>query len=179
MDELQQLRTVVRGSPDSRIRAADFEYLSNSAKVDLLPRARAAAAAGSAEAQFVYGMLLLSTADHIDVQGAFKALSDSATQDYPDAQANLAMMYQRKNLLAPGQDLERARFWFAKAAEKGSPKARFWLGCYNQFGWGGAKPDAQRAALDFGAASDAGYEFAKAALQALSSGDSASSPCMR
>jgi len=178
-DDLQSLRVIIHGSPSSRIRAADFEYLTDAAKVDLLPRARAVAAQGSAEAQFVYGMLLLSTPDHIDVQGAFKALSDSAAQEYPDAQANLAMMYQRKNLLASGQDLERARFWFAKAAEKGDPKARFWLGCYNEFGWGGATADAQRAALDFSAAYDGGYELAKAALDALTTGDASGSPCLR
>jgi serine/threonine-protein kinase len=178
-DDVNELRMIVRGSPNSRIRAADFEYLSNAAKVGLLPKARAVAATGSAEAQFVYGMLLLVTPGHTDVQGAFQALSDAAAQDYPDAQVNLAMMYQRKNMLASGQDLGRARFWFAKAAEKGDAKARFWLGCYNEFGWGGATVDKQRAALDFGSASDGGYELARAALNALNSGDASASPCLR
>jgi eukaryotic-like serine/threonine-protein kinase len=176
--ELQDLRTVIRGSPGSRIRAADFEYLSTATRIELLPRARALAASGSAESQYVYGMLLLSTADHIDFHGAFQALSDAAAQDYPDSQTNLGLMYQSKKNLAPGgRDLERARFWFAKAAEKGDAKARYWLGCYNQFGWGGASADRQRAALDFDTAVEGGYDLAKAAAQALSRGSA--SPCLR
>ncbi len=178
-DPAADLRALIHDDRSARLKAADFEYLTSAVKLQALEKARALADAGVAEGQFALGMLLLSTPDHIDINGAFTALAKAAEQNYPDAEVNLAVMYQRKNVLPSGQDLAAARLWFSKAAEQGEAKARYWLGCYTQFGWGGADADAAKAADLFNAALSDGFAPARGALQALDKGTPSESPCMQ
>jgi len=171
--ELSQLRLAIKGSTAGAIHASDFEYVTNGVKAQLLGPAKTLAAAGDAEGQFVLGMLLLDTPALLDVNAAFDALNQSARQNYPDAQVNLALLHQRR------KELDKASLWFDKAAAQGNAKAYFWLGCYDQFGWGGRPKDTQKAVEHYGRAIAAHYVLATDALQSLSSGAAAGSPCLK
>jgi serine/threonine-protein kinase len=175
---ISELRTLIKGSSSNRIKASDFEYVANGVKVQALPAAKDLAASGVAEAQFVLGMLLLETPEHIDVEGAFAAFNDAAKQSYPDAQVNLGLLYQ-KSMLKSGRDLDKASYWFRLAAENGDAKARFWLGCYYQFGWGGFAKDRRKAVEQYGKAVAANYAGAKEALEEMTRASKGASPCSK
>ena len=104
--------------------------------------------------------------DHSDVEGAFAALSDAANQNYPDAQVNLALIYQR-GLLKTGRDLDQAAYMFRRAAENGDPKAEFWLACYYQYGWGGITKDRRKALEQYSKAVAGNYSLAQEALEIM------------
>jgi TPR repeat protein len=168
----------ITGSTANKIRASDFEYVTNGVKVQLLSSAKLLAAAGNAEGQFVLGMLLLETPGNIDINGAFDALAKAAQQNYPDAQVNLALIYQR-GLLPGGRDLDKASYWFEKAADNGNAKAQFWLGCYYQYGWGDRTRDSQKSIEEYGKAVAANYAPAREALEVVNGGSAAASPCSK
>jgi TPR repeat protein len=98
---INELRTAIKRNANERIRAADFSNVNDDARVKLLALAKPLAATGDKEAQFALGMLLLEAPDHPDIEAAYKALNDAANQSYPDAQANVASIYQ-KGLLKSG-----------------------------------------------------------------------------
>jgi serine/threonine-protein kinase len=174
-ETIRDLRLAISGSATSAIKASDFDYVPNGVKLRELPAARALAATGDAEAQFALGMLLSETPGSVDKAGAFAAFRRAAEKNYPDAQVNLAVMYQ--NGVAPdGRDLAKASEWFAKAAEQGNGKALFWMGCYYQFGWGGLSQDSKRAIDQFSKAVAVRYAKATDALQAINN-PGAPSPC--
>jgi serine/threonine-protein kinase len=172
--KLGGFRTALKGDAGVRIKASDFDRVSDSAKAPLLPAARSLADEGVAEAQFALGMLLLETPGLQDAEGAFEAFTRAARQDYPDAQANLGILYQ-KGLLKSGRDWKKAAEWFARAAANGDAKAQFWLGCYYQNGWGGLTKDPHRAEAEFSLAANV-YPLAQSALKAVSGGGG-ESPC--
>jgi TPR repeat protein len=175
-DALSELRLAIKGSASGKIRASDFEFVTNGVKAQLLAPAKALADAGNAEGQFVLGMLLLETPGKSDSQGAFDALRKSAEQNYPDAQADLGILYQSGK--APGgRDLQKAADWFEKAAQNGDGKALFWMGCYHQFGWGGRPKDPQKAIDSFIKSVAARYPHATEALEAMNGASGAASPC--
>ncbi len=178
-DKINQLRMAIKGDTAARIKAADFEFVSNGVKVQLLPLAQSLAASGVAEAQFVLGMLLLETPEHVDQEGAVEAFTKAANQNYPDAQADLGMIYQ-KGVLKTGRDLGKARHWFGLASENGDAKAQFWLACYYQYGWGGFAKDRNKAIELYDKAVAGNFALAKAALDiATNGGKSAASPCYK
>lgn len=123
-------------------------------------------------------MLLLEAPDHPDVEGAFAALSDAANQNYPDAQVNLALIYQR-GLLKTGRDLDQAGYMFRRAAENGDPKAEFWLGCYYQYGWGGVTKDRRKALEQYSKAVAGNYSLAQEALEIMTGVTKGASPCFK
>jgi eukaryotic-like serine/threonine-protein kinase len=176
--QLGDLRAAIKGESTTRIRASDFDRLADSAKAPLLPAARKLAREGVAEAQFVLGMLLLETPNRQDIDGAFDSFGDAARQNYPDAQANMAMLYQ-KGLLRSGRDYDKASAWFRQAADNGDAKAQFWLGCYYQFGWGGLSKDPRKASEQYEKAATSGYVLAKEARDLLSGANSGQSPCLK
>ncbi len=175
---ISDLRTAIKGNSNERIMAADFANLNNDARAKLLPLARSLAAAGDREVQFALGMLLLEAPDHPDVEGAFAALSDAANQNYPDAQVNLALIYQR-GLLKTGRDLDQAAYMFRRAAENGDAKAEFWLGCYYQYGWGGFTRDRRKALEQYSKAVAGNYSLAQEALEIMSGVSKGASPCFK
>ena len=61
-----------------------------------------------------------------DFQKAFEWTLRSAENGYPDAQYNVAIFYWRGE--GTQVDLEKARFWMTKAADKDVPKAKETLG---------------------------------------------------
>jgi TPR repeat protein len=148
-------------------------------KVQLLPQAQSLAAAGVAEAQFVLGMLLVETPGHVDPEGAVEAFSKAANQNYPDAQANLGLVYQKKGMLKTGVDLSKARHWFDLAAENGDAKAQFWLACYYQYGWGGLTKDRRKALEQYEKAVAGNYASAKEALEIMTGAAKGASPCSK
>ena len=156
--------------------AADFTNLSNEARAKAMPLAKTLAASGDKEAQFTLGMLLLESPDHRDVEGAAAALNDAANQDYPDAQVNLAMIYQ-EGLLKTGPDLVQAVNLLRRAADNGDAKAEFWLGCYYQYGWGGVAKDQQKAFDQYTKAVAGNYRRAQDALEIMSRISKGKSPC--
>jgi TPR repeat protein len=158
--------------------AADFANVNNEARAKSLPLARTLAATGDKEAEFALGMLLLEAPDHPDVEGAFAALSDAANQNYPDAQVNLALIYQR-GLLKTGRDLDQAGYMFRRAAENGDPKAEFWLGCYYQYGWGGITKDRRKALEQYSKAVAGNYSLAQEALEIMTGVSKGASPCSK
>jgi serine/threonine-protein kinase len=173
---LSDLRLAISGSSAEAIRAGDFDLVSNGIKAQLLEPVRKLADAGSAEALFVLGMLLSETPGHIDRQKAFAAFNQSANQNYAEAQAVLGSLYQDGQ--APeGRNLQKAAEWYERAAERGNGKAAFWLGCYDQFGWGGRGVNPQKAIADYSKAIAGHYPKATEALQAMSGGSGARSPC--
>jgi Sel1 repeat len=101
----------------------------------------------------------LEAPDHPDIEAAYKALNDAANQNYPDAQANVALIYQ-KGLLKSGRDLNQAGYMFRRAAENGDAKAQFWLGCYYQYGWGGFTKDRSNAIEQYSKAVANNYNLA-------------------
>jgi serine/threonine-protein kinase len=175
---LNELRLAIKGSTSGNIRASDFEFVTNGVKAQLLAPAKALADAGNAEGQFVLGMLLLETPGKTDVNAAFDALSKSAAQNFAEAQANLALLYQR-GVLPGGKDLDKASRWFEKAADQGNGKALFWLGCYHQYGWGGRSIDTQKAIEKYGQALASHYPKASEALQSMTSASASASPCLK
>jgi serine/threonine-protein kinase len=172
---LSDLRLAVAGSAAEAIRAGDFDLVSNGIKTQLLEPVRKLADAGNAEAQFVQGMLLSETPGHIDRQKAFAAFTQSANQNYAEAQAVLGSLYQ-DGQTPEGRNLQKAAEWYERAAERGNGKAAFWLGCYDQFGWGGRSVNPQKAIADYSKAIAGHYPKATEALQAMSGGG-ARSPC--
>jgi len=108
-------------------------------------------------------MLLVETPGHVDPEGAVEAFSKAANQNYPGAQANLGLVYQKKGLLKTGVDLSKARHWFDLAAENGDAKAQFWLACYYQYGWGGLTKDRRKALEQYEKAVAGNYASAKEA----------------
>jgi serine/threonine-protein kinase len=92
--KIEDLRKKIKGTGKNRVKAADFDLVPNGVKVQLLAPAKSLAAAGIPEAQFVLGMLLLETEGYVEREEAFSAFRDAAKMGYPDAQANLGMMYQ-------------------------------------------------------------------------------------
>jgi serine/threonine-protein kinase len=175
---INDLRTAIKGNANERIVAADFANVNNEARAKSLPLARTLAATGDKEAEFALGMLLLEAPDHPDVEGAFAALSDAANQNYPDAQVNLALIYQR-GLLKTGRDLDQAGYMFRRAAENGDPKAEFWLGCYYQYGWGGITKDRRKALEQYSKAVAGNYSLAQEALEIMTGVSKGASPCSK
>ncbi len=175
---ISDLRTALKGNASGRIMAADFANVSNEARAKLLPLAKSLAASGDKEAQFALGMLLLEAPDHPDIEGAFAALNDAANQNYPDAQVNLALIYQR-GLLKTGRDLDQAGYLFRRAAENGDPKAEFWLGCYYQYGWGGVTKDRRKALEQYSKAVAGNYSLAQDALEIMTGVSKGASPCFK
>lgn len=171
---LNGLRIAMKGEAGGRIKAHDFDRVSDDSRLSLLPAVRKLADEGVAEAQFALGMLLLETPGRQDVEGAFDAFTRAAGQSYPDAQANLGILYQR-GMLKSGHDWKKAVEWFERAAANGDAKAQLWLGCYYQNGWGGLKKDPQRAKEQFGLAANA-YPLAQSALTTPEGGES---PCSK
>ena len=178
-DKLNELRVAIKGDASGKIKASDFDFVANGVKVQLLPQAQSLAAAGVAEAQFVLGMLLLETPGHVDPEGAVDAFSKAANQGYPDAQANLGLIYQKKGMLKTGVDLGKARHWFDLAAENGDAKAQFWLGCYYQYGWGGLTKDKRKALEQYEKAVAGNYASAKEALEIMTGAAKGASPCSK
>lgn len=178
-EKLSELRVAIKGDAGSKIKASDFDFVANGVKVQLLPRAQSLAAAGVAEAQFVLGMLLLETPGHVDPEGAVEAFSRAANQNYPDAQANLGLVYQKKGMLKTGVDLSKARHWFDLAAENGDAKAQFWLACYYQYGWGGLTKDRRKALEQYEKAVAGNYASAKEALEIMTGAAKGASPCSK
>jgi len=175
---INDLRTALKGNASGRIIAADFANVSNEARPKLLPLAKTLAASGDKEAQFALGMLLLEAPDHPDIEGAFAALNDAANQNYPDAQVNLALIYQR-GLLKAGRDLDQAGYLFRRAAENGDAKAEFWLGCYYQYGWGAVTKDRRKALEQYSKAVAGNYSLAQDALEIMTGVSKAASPCFK
>ena len=169
----------LEGDASSKIKASDFDFVANGVKVQLLPQAQSLAAAGVAEAQFVLGMLLVETPGHVDPEGAVEAFSKAANQNYPGAQANLGLVYQKKGLLKTGVDLSKARHWFDLAAENGDAKAQFWLACYYQYGWGGLTKDRRKALEQYEKAVAGNYASAKEALEIMTGAAKGASPCSK
>ncbi len=178
-EKLNELRVAIKGDAGSKIKASDFDFVANGVKVQLLPQAQSLAAAGVAEAQFVLGMLLLETPGHVDPEGAVEAFSRAANQNYPDAQANLGLVYQKKGMLKTGVDLGKARHWFDLAAENGDAKAQFWLACYYQYGWGGLTKDRRKALEQYEKAVAGNYASAKEALEIMTGAVKGASPCSK
>jgi eukaryotic-like serine/threonine-protein kinase len=178
-DKLNELRIAIKGDASGKIKASDFEFVANGVKVQLLPQAQSLAAAGVAEAQFVLGMLLLETPGHVDPEGAVEAFTKAANQNYPDAQANLGLINQKKGMLKTGVDLGKARHWFDLAAENGDAKAQFWLGCYYQYGWGGLTKDRRKALEQYEKAVAGNYASAKEALEIMTGTAKGVSPCSK
>jgi TPR repeat protein len=175
---ISDLRNALKGNANGRIMAADFANVSNEARAKLLPLAKSLAASGDKEAQFALGMLLLEAPDHPDIEGAFAALNDAANQNYPDAQVNLALIYQR-GLLKTGRDLDQAGYLFRRAAENGDAKAEFWLGCYYQYGWGGVTKDRRKALEQYSKAVAGSYSLAQDALEIMTGVSKGASPCFK
>jgi serine/threonine protein kinase len=175
--KIEDLRIAIKGAGNDRIKATDFGNVSDAVKVQSLALAKTLADAGVAEAQFVLGMLLLERPDHKDIEGAFNAFSEAAKQGYPDAQANLGVMYQKRGMVKK-VDLHEASYWFRQAAEKGDAKAQFWLGCYYQYGWGGVAKDPRKAEEQFSKAIASKYGEAKKALEVIKRTPKGISPCM-
>ena len=175
---INDLRTGIKGSANNQITAADFANVNNDARAKLLPLAKTLAAAGDKEAQFALGMLLLEAPDHPDVEGAFAALNDAANQNYPDAQVNLGLIYQR-GLLKAGRDLDQAAYFFKRGAENGDAKAEFWLGCYYQYGWGGVAKDRRKALEQYSKAVAGNYSLAQDALEIMTGVSKGASPCFK
>jgi len=176
--KLNELRVAIKGDAGGKIKASDFDFVANGVKVQLLPQAQSLAAAGVAEAQFVLAMLLLETPGHVDPEGAVEAFNKAANQNYPDAQANLGVIYQ-KGMLKTGVDLGKARHWFDLAAENGDAKAQFWLGCYYQYGWGGLTKDRRKALEQYEKAAAGNYASAKQALEVMTGTAKGASPCSK
>jgi len=176
--KLNELRMAIKGDASSKIKASDFDFVANGVKVQLLPQAQSLAAAGVAEAQFVLGMLLLETPGHVDPEGAIEAFTKAANQNYPDAQANLGVIYQ-KGMLKTGRDVPKARHWFDLAAENGDAKAQFWLACYYQYGWGGLTKDRRKALEQYEKAAAGNYPLAKEALEIMTGAAKGASPCSK
>jgi serine/threonine-protein kinase len=176
--KLNELRVAIKGDAGGKIKASDFEFVANGVKVQLLPQAQSLAAAGVAEAQFVLGMLLLETPGHVDPEAAVEAFGKAANQNYPDAQANLGVIYQ-KGTLKTGRDLAKARHWFELASENGDAKAQFWLGCYYQYGWGGLTKDRRKALEQYEKAVAGNYASAKEALEVMTGTAKGASPCSK
>ena len=173
---LGDLRLAVSGSAAESIRAGDFDLVSNGMKAQLLEPVRKLADSGNAEAQFVLGMLLSETPGHIDKQKAFDAFSKSANQNYAEAQASLGSLYQ-DGQTPEGRNLQKAAEWFERAADRGNGKGAFWLGCYDQFGWGGRSVNPQKAIADYSKAIAGRFAKATDALQAMNGVGGARSPC--
>ena len=178
-EKLNELRVAIKGDASSKIKASDFDFVANGVKVQLLPQAQSLAAAGVAEAQFVLGMLLVETPGHVDPEGAVEAFSKAANQNYPGAQANLGLVYQKKGMLKTGVDLSKARHWFDLAAENGDAKAQFWLACYYQYGWGGLTKDRRKALEQYEKAVAGNYASAKEALEIMTGAAKGASPCSK
>ena len=134
--KLNELRVAIKGDANGRIKAADFEFVANGVKLRLLPQTQSLRRCRRRGGAIRAGNAATGDVGHIDSEGAFKAFSEAAMQNYPDAQANLALIYQN-GMLKTGRDLSKARHWFDVASENGDAKAEFWLGCYYQYGWGG------------------------------------------
>lgn len=176
--KLSELRVAIKGDANGRIKASDFDFVANGVKVQLLQPAQSLADAGVAEAQFVLGMLLLETPGHVDFDGATEALTKAAHQRYPDAQANLGLIYQ-SGMLKTGQDLSKARYWFDAGSESGDAKAEFWLGCYYQYGWGGLAKDRSKALEHYQRAVAGNYPSAKDASEVMTGVAKGGSPCAK
>lgn len=175
---VMDLRRAIKGNDNERIKASDFMNLSDGVKLQLIEKTLNLANSGDSEAQFVMGMLLAETPGHVDEGGALNALINSAKQGYPDAQANLGVIYQNGKLKT-AQDLDRAGYWFRMASENGDAKGQFWLGCYYQFGWGGFAKDENKAAILFSKADAGHYTLAGDALKTLRGEVNRKSPCRR
>ncbi len=176
--KLNELRVAIKGDANGRIKAADFDFVANGVKMQFLPLTQSLAATGVAEAQFVLGMLLLETPGHVDPEGAAEAFTKAANQNYPDAQANLGVIYQ-KGILKTGRDLSKARHWFEAASENGDAKAQYWLGCYYQYGWGGLAKDRSKALDLYEKAVAGNYASAEEALQIMTGVVKGASPCAK
>jgi serine/threonine protein kinase len=173
---VMDLRKAIKGSDSERIKASDFINLSDDVKVQLIQKTLKLASSGDSEAQFVMGMLLAETPGHIDEGGALNALTNAAKQGYPDAQANLGVIYQNGKLRT-ARDLDKAGYWFRISSENGDAKGQFWLGCYYQFGWGGFARDENKAAILFAKADASHYALANDALKTLRGDVNKKSPC--
>ena len=70
--------------------------------------------------------LLLIRQDKPDFTSAAKLLGEAAKQGHPNAQYNLAVMYQKGDGIE--QSDQKALYWYEKAAEQGLPIAQYNLG---------------------------------------------------
>jgi uncharacterized protein len=70
--------------------------------------------------------MILIKSEHHDQHQTFVLLEEAAKQDHPNAQYNLAVMYQKGD--GTEIDMEKSIYWYQKAANAGIPMAEYNLG---------------------------------------------------
>lgn len=100
--------------------------------IDQKKRLRQKANQGDPRAQYLMGLMAIRGSETKNYPEALVWFSLSAVQSQPDAQYNLAVLYERG--LGAEKNKSKALLWYHAAAENNYPQAQFNLGCF--FLWG-------------------------------------------
>lgn len=126
---------------------------------------RAAAASGSAEAEYELAeRLAVDGVDEHRIE-AIVWLQRAAAQGHADAQTHLAWAYH-SGVGVQANDAEAVK-WERLAAEKGQASAQFYLGSDYEYGLGGLPKDAAKAAQWYRRAAEQNHPIAQAQLGEL------------